>query len=337
MTLGRRRDERGRTCAGVSYVCFGPSMPCWRHVARHRIADRPVRERRTCPMPLDGITSWHPNGWTIRVAPAPRLSSESRHWPSKKRRAFHKLALAAAYAAIDAIQLGLLYGRREDIWCRGSWIRYYFRLDNRQKHTILITISHFHFYHTDPPPPGPHHRALPIDPLVLQVSGSGRRYKINRIEGIAPPLPQPPARNLIVSVLDALRLRGKLQVVDMQNRGNNSLVSPVIERIGGQLYYSPRRAKTNSRFHLDIISHNQDRAIQIIPKAYWLSQLGKAFKSIQIFRKIDYRGIGLDGSRATGRLEHIQVDNEGDPVLSRMTSGALSASQDLPLNRHDLN
>jgi len=284
-------------------------------------------------MPLDGTTSWHPNGWTIRVGPDPRLLSESRHWAKKKLRVFHKLALAAAYGAIDAIQFGQLYGRRHKIWCRGSWIRYYFRLDHRQRHTILITISHFHFLDTDPKKPGPGHRAsMPIDPLVLHVSGSGRLYKVDRIEGIPPPLPQPPARNLIITMLDALRLRGNLQTADMPYRGIG-LVSPAIESINGQLYYSPRRAKTSGRFDPDLTSHNKSSAIHVVPKADWLSRLGQAFKSIRIFRKVDSKAVLMGGFEYDGVQRSFQGD---DPGLSRVSSHTHSIPPDRSLRPREL-
>jgi hypothetical protein len=149
-------------------------------------------------MPLDGATYWQPSGWTIRVGLDRARTAESRRWSTRRRRVFQKLVLDAAYAAIDAIQSGRLYRRRSRIWHEGSWIKYFLRRDRRETQTVLVTIEYFHFLDPRRPPDGRRGRGspLPVDLLTLHVSGSGLRYKIERMEGLSQ-LPHPPSHNPI--------------------------------------------------------------------------------------------------------------------------------------------
>jgi hypothetical protein len=294
-------------------------------------------------MPLDGLMAVpQPNGWTIKVWPTPTILAQARHWSERKRKAFHKLAAAAAYKAIDAIQLNALYQRRAKVNCRGSWARYFFRVDARERRTILVTIYEFHFHDTNPdtdPDPRDGNRSLsPVDLLILNVSGSGRRYSIDYVEGV---LPRPPTRNLILSVLDNIKLAGgKLRFArPLPERGNGPL-TPAIERINGSIYYSPQSSRKKN-LGLDFSPFNQETAIQNMHKIDWSHQLMHALNSIGVFRNGKSKKIVRGNPREMRRLLYnprngaYTLVEGGDPALSRLIAHTRSALPKHPLRPRD--
>ena len=186
-------------------------------------------------MPLDGSTSWQPNGWIVKVGLDARLLTESRHWSPQKLQVFQELAATAAYRAIDAIQLKRLFKQRDDIWSEGSWIIYFLRRDLRDRRTILITISHFHFHGPDAPPPPKGGSRASLE-LELKVHGSGKRYKIEVVRGV---LPKRPDEAQILSSIDKPGL-GRLRFLGLSHWGKGEHVLPNISMPNGPIYYSPR-------------------------------------------------------------------------------------------------
>jgi hypothetical protein len=235
-------------------------------------------------MPLDGATYWQPTGWTIRVGLDRARMAQSRHWSERKRRVFRKLAIDAVYAAIDAIQSGHLYKQRRQIWREGSWIKYFLRRDPREKRTVLVTIELFHFF--DPRhPEGPRGGGspLPVDLLTVHVSGSGLRYKIERIEGISP-LPRPPARNRIVSLLEQLSRRkdkpGYLDIVGKPTPdGRTARISISVGGVNSGVYYSPG-VNGSGRVLLEMDQLYRRGSIGTLPRSGLLAQLRQAFSGL---------------------------------------------------------
>lgn len=149
-------------------------------------------------MPLDGPRAHQPNGWTIKVEPSPFVATQRQQWSQQRRNIYDQIAVEVAYAAITALQKRRLRTCRTSLWHVEGEAFYFFRRDRRAARTILITIFKidFHTPDCDPDPdPGtgasaPH----PLEPLVLDVSGFGRRYSIDYVEGA---LPLPPRTNRI--------------------------------------------------------------------------------------------------------------------------------------------
>jgi hypothetical protein len=133
--------------------------------------------------------------WTIKVWATPQLAAERDRWSGQRQTAFHQIAADLAYMGVDAIQARFLRTRRESLWHAEGEVRYFFRRDKHARRTILITIFKidFHFSDCDPPKPGAS-APRPLDPLVIDVSGSGKRYSIDYVEGV---LPRPPRTNRI--------------------------------------------------------------------------------------------------------------------------------------------
>lgn len=225
-----------------------------------------------------------PTGWTIEVGPAPALAAQARHWSPKKRQAFHELAAAAAYRAIDAIQLRRLFKQRRKIWRDGSWIIYFLRSDSHDNRTILVTISHFHFPGPDAPvPPNGGHRALaPLD-LMLSVSGGGKRYSIDLVRGV---LPRPPSEGQVLTSLDKTNSkRGRLRLLELFHWGRganirNADILSDIARANGAIYYSPRAQILGNPGVLgrDAASLDLPQPDSMVAKSHWTSKLLAVFK-----------------------------------------------------------
>ena len=191
-------------------------------------------------MPLDGSMGVpRPNGWIIKIGPAPALLADSRHWSPRKRHAFRELSAEAAFRTIDAIQADRLFKQRGEIKLGGNWIIYFLRRDRRDPRTILVTISHFHFRGPDGPvpPDGGHRMSIPLD-LVLEVSGSGKRYTIALIRGV---LPKRPNEEQILSSLDKINSKlGRLRLRVLFPWSESEHILPNIDRRGGSICYSPQ-------------------------------------------------------------------------------------------------
>jgi hypothetical protein len=146
-------------------------------------------------VPLDG--DWDPdyNGWTIRVEPSRRIAAQWMGWSEQRRDAYRQLAADVAYDAITAIQGSLLHTRRMPRWHTLAWVFCFFRKHQHRPRTILITIYKIEFHDPDcDPDPDPRPGASaprPLDPLILEVSGAGRLYTVDRVKsGVLPLLPR---------------------------------------------------------------------------------------------------------------------------------------------------
>ena len=145
-------------------------------------------------MPFDGDLQPHDSGWTIKVEPSPLISEQSQLWSPAQRLAYHDIAAGVAFQAVTAIQNNTLRTRRERLPLPQGVARYFFRQLRNQHNTICITIFEIHFYdpNDDHDPDGGARSLRPLDPLVLNVSGAGKRYSIDYVEGV---LPRPPRKD----------------------------------------------------------------------------------------------------------------------------------------------
>ena len=147
-------------------------------------------------MALDGPTAApKPERWTIRVEATPGIAQWSRRWSEQRQYTYHELVALVAYEAITAIQHNNLRKRRAPLAHPDlGRVCYFFRRCTIEDFTILITIYQIEFHETDPNPPPPngggHPMPAPIDPLTLDVSGSGKYYCIDYVEGVlvCPPI-----------------------------------------------------------------------------------------------------------------------------------------------------
>jgi hypothetical protein len=154
-------------------------------------------------MPFDG--DWQPDeqGWTIKVEPSPSILKHWRHWPSARREAYHEIAAGMAFHVVTAIQENDLATRRAGLRLPQGIVRYFLRRLRDERNCICVTIFEIDFYDpdTDPDndPDGGAKAPAPLEPLVLDITGRGRRYAVIYVEGvfrvpprsntIAPPLP----------------------------------------------------------------------------------------------------------------------------------------------------
>ncbi len=261
------------------------------------------------PMPLDGSTPWQPNGWTIKVEPDGRLLTESRHWSPEKRQVFQQLAAAAAYRAIDAIQLKRLFKQRDDIWSDGSWIIYFLRRDLRDRRTILITISHFYFHGPDAPPPPKGGSRASLE-LELKVYGSGKRYKIELVRGV---LPKRPDEAQILSSIDKSKPGlGRLRFLGLSYWGKGEHVLPNIRMPNVSIYYSPRSQSPKGpyRFGRDIPLLNLPTDQGVAEELHWTSRFLSIFRPLGKVRNGDPATSDSAISRKTTASIYIPSDGQ---------------------------
>ncbi len=144
-------------------------------------------------MPFDG--DWQPDeqGWTIKVEPSPSILKHWRHWSSAQREAYHEIATGMAFHVVTAIQQDDLVTRRAGLRLPQGVVRYFLRRLRDERNCVCVTIFEIHFCDpdTDPDndPDGGPKAPSTLEPLVLDITGRGRRYAVIYVEGVfqAPP------------------------------------------------------------------------------------------------------------------------------------------------------
>jgi hypothetical protein len=231
-------------------------------------------------MPLDAPSREpEPIRWTIRVELTPQLEAQSPHWSRVKREAFHQLATDAAFAVIDDIQSEHLGRRRDKIERDGSQISFFFRVDAREGQTIRVTVYEFDYHGPNAPEPNGGQSVMPIESLVLDISGDGIIFGIDYVEGEFR-VPPKPARNWIISVFKRIRLPNeRLNLIFPWNRRNGLALPPA--KAGNSIHYSSQRY---SGAKLDFTLPYRAPKLGAAPEVNWKSKLLRAFRAFDIFR-----------------------------------------------------
>lgn len=295
-------------------------------------------------MPLDGSAPLsQPLRWTITVRLIPRLISESRHWPQRKRTVFERLAADALYAAIDSIQWWDLATRNERSRRRGSWISYEFKLELATR-AILITISEFHFYDPspNPDPDGGEQRMAPQGGLIVQVIGTGKEYRIERYRGFIP-IPPKPAQNSIISPFwQGTRILGKPPFAHHPSLGNgNAANSTNGKNVNDGIYYSPRGWKIGSQINRDLAWLYEPSAPEVAPRSRWSTMWLRVLDLFRLSRAHApvHRGDGY--SLRSGKVTHSAAENAhafgeaGKSMLSRLFSWTRPPRHSQPIPQRD--